>query len=53
MKKLILSLSAGFLLLVGGVIVNNNQSNSHVKNIAAGGGEREPSILSIKVPKAA
>ncbi|MED3654987.1 MULTISPECIES: hypothetical protein [Heyndrickxia] len=50
MKKIILSLTVGAFLMSGALIVKDTQNSSESKNIAAGG-EREPSILSIKTPK--
>ncbi|GIN87958.1 hypothetical protein J6TS2_43440 [Heyndrickxia sporothermodurans] len=49
MKKIVLTLLAG-VFLFGGIIISENLSiNTNDKNIAAGGGEREPSILSSKI----
>ncbi|MED3648922.1 hypothetical protein [Heyndrickxia sporothermodurans] len=48
MKKIILSLTAGAFLIGGVLVMKDTQNSGDSKNIAAGG-EREPSVLSIKV----
>lgn len=48
MKKLVLSLIVCIFVFSGIEVTDTKISNLNNKNIAAGGGEREPSILSIR-----
>ncbi|MCI1589845.1 hypothetical protein [Heyndrickxia oleronia] len=48
MKKLMISTAVTSLLLCGALIVNFNFQHDKGKDIAAGGGELEPRVLSTR-----
>ncbi|MBL5766770.1 hypothetical protein [Heyndrickxia sporothermodurans] len=54
MKKTLFSLAIGALLICGSLVGNEvlNKDNNNIKYLGLGGGEKEPSILSIKAPVA-